>query len=70
MQDKKLSEYEISEIVEMALSDHTSFAQIELQYGLSDKQVKQLMRENLKPSSYKNWRTRVRKFGDRREIYK
>lgn len=70
MQDKKLSEYEISEIIEMALSDHTSFAQIELQYGLSDKQVKQLMRENLKPSSYKNWRTRVRKFGDRREIYK
>ena len=70
MQDKKLSEYEISEIIEMALSDHTSFAQIELQYGLSDKQVKQLMRENLKPSSYKNWRTRVRKFGNRREIYK
>ena len=70
MQDKKLSEYEISEIIEMALSDHTSFAQIELQNGLSDKQVKQLMRENLKPSSYKNWRTRVRKFGDRREIYK
>ena len=66
----RLKEYEISEIIEMALSDHTSFAQIKIQYGLSDKQVKQLMRENLKPSSYKNWRARVRKFGDRRENYK
>ncbi len=65
-----LEKHEISEIIEMALSDHTSFAQIEMQYGLSDKQVKQLMRENLKSSSYKNWRTRVRKFSDRRRVYK
>ena len=67
---KRLKQYEISEIIEMALSDHTSFVQIKIQYGLSDKQVKQLMRENLKSSSYKNWRARVRKFGDRRENYK
>ena len=65
-----LAEHEVSEIIEMALSDHTSFAQIKMQYGLSDKQVKQLMRENLKPSSYRTWRTRVRKFSDRRESYK
>ena len=67
---ERLKHYEISEIIEMALSDHTSFAQIKIQYGLSDKQVKQLMRENLKSSSYKNWRARVRKFGDRRGNYK
>ena len=65
-----LADHEVSEIIEMALSDHTSFAQIKMQYGLSDKQVKQLMRENLKPSSYRTWRTRVRKFSDRRESYK
>ena len=65
-----LAEHEVSEIIQMALCDHTSFAQIEMQYGLSDKQVKQLMRENLKPSSYRTWRTRVRKFSDRRESYK
>lgn len=65
-----LAEHEVSEIIQMALCDHTSFAQIKMQYGLSDKQVKQLMRENLKPSSYRTWRTRVRKFSDRREIYK
>ena len=70
LEKKNLKEFEISEIIEMALSDHVSFSQIESQYGLSDKQVKQLMRENLKPSSYKNWRTRVRKFGDRRQSYK
>jgi uncharacterized protein (TIGR03643 family) len=65
-----LAEHEVSEIIQMALCDHTSFAQIKMQYGLSDKQVKQLMRENLKPSSYRTWRTRVRKFSNRRESYK
>ena len=70
VEKKNLKEFEISEIIEMALSDHVSFSQIETQYGLSDKQVKQLMRENLKPSSYKNWRPRVRQFGDRRQSYK
>ena len=70
MEVPDLEEHEVSEIIEMALSDHTSFAQIKIQYGLSDKQVKQLMRENLKPSSYRTWRMRVRKFSDRRESYK
>jgi uncharacterized protein (TIGR03643 family) len=65
-----LAEHEVSEIIQMALCDHTSFAQIKMKYGLSDKQVKQVMRENLKPSSYRTWRTRVRKFSDRRESYK
>ena len=70
MEVPNLEEHEVSEIIEMALSDHTSFAQIKIQYGLSDKQVKQLMRENLRPSSYRTWRMRVRKFSDRRENYK
>ena len=70
MEVPNLEEHEVSEIIQMALCDHTSFAQIKMQYGLSDKQVKQLMRENLKPSSYRTWRTRVRKFSDRRESYK
>ena len=70
MDVSNLAEHEVSEIIQMALCDHTSFSQIKMQYGLSDKQVKQLMRENLKPSSYRTWRTRVRKFSDRRESYK
>ena len=59
-----------SEIIEMALSDHVSFADIEREYGLAEKQVKALMRESLKPGSYRAWRKRVRTFSDRREHYK
>jgi uncharacterized protein (TIGR03643 family) len=61
---------EISEIIEMALSDHTSFAQIEALYGLRDKEVKALMRRHLKRGSYKAWRRRVRSFSNRRAVYK
>ena len=60
----------ISEVIEMALSDHTTFAQIRLQHGLSPDQVKVLMRTNLKQGSYRAWRRRIEQFGDRREHYK
>lgn len=59
-----------SAIVEMALSDHVSFADIRAEYGLQEKEVKALMRDILRPSSYKTWRKRVRDFGSRREHYK
>ena len=62
--------YQTSEIIEMALSDHTSFKAIEEIYGLTEPQVKDLMRRNLKRKSYEAWRTRVRRFSDRREHYK
>lgn len=60
----------VSEIIQMALSDHDSFANIKAEYGVTDKQVKTLMRDTLKSGSYKAWRKRVRDFGDRRETYK
>jgi uncharacterized protein (TIGR03643 family) len=66
----ELSQAQTSEIVEMALSDHVSFAAITLQYGISADQVKAIMRSTLKPGSYRAWRKRVRTFGDRREQYK
>jgi uncharacterized protein (TIGR03643 family) len=59
-----------SEIIEMALSDHTSFESIEKLHGLSADQVKSLMRSSLKPASYRAWRKRVRDFGTRRANYK
>jgi uncharacterized protein (TIGR03643 family) len=65
-----LSPAQISEIIEMALSDHVSFATIKQQHGLSADEVKALMRANLKPGSFRAWRKRVRDFGDRREHYK
>lgn len=60
----------ISEIIEMALSDHVSFAQIRAQHGLGPDEVKTLMRKTLKPGSYRAWRKRVHDFGTRREVYK
>jgi uncharacterized protein (TIGR03643 family) len=65
-----LSPEHISDIVHMALSDHVSFATIQAEYGLGEKDVKALMRNTLKAGSYKTWRKRVRDFGDRRETYK
>ena len=54
----------------MALSDHISFSDIQIEYGISEKQVKLLMRTELKKGSYKTWRKRVREFSDRRTNYK
>ena len=66
----KLTEAEISDVIQMALSDHVSFTDIKNQYGLAEKNVKALMKSNLKTGSYKAWRKRVRNFGSRREYYK
>ena len=63
-------DFDINEVIEMALSDHTSFQQIEALYGLKESDVKQLMRKNLKPGSYRAWRRRVRAFSTRRAHYK
>jgi len=60
----------ISEIIEMALSDHVSFENIKSQHYLSEKEVKLLMRRELKVGSYKAWRRRINQMGARREFYK
>ena len=53
------SDSEKSEIIEMALSDHVSFKQIKNLYGIGEKDVKKIMRDNLKEGSYKAWRKRT-----------
>ena len=67
---KGLSDADLSTIIEMALSDQTLFSDIQLQYGLKEDQVKELMRKHLKKGSYRSWRKRVKTFSDRREYYK
>ena len=67
---KVFSDSEKSEIIEMALSDHVTFKQIQNLYNIKEKEVKKLMRENLKEGSYKAWRKRVRVFSNRRYTYK
>ena len=44
----------------MAWEDRTPFDAIEAQFGISHDDVVNLMRENLKQSSFKVWRERVR----------
>ena len=70
MPKDNLDDATLSEIVEMALSDSASFANIEALHGLSADEVREVMRQTLKPSSYRAWRRRVRAFSDRRETYK
>jgi uncharacterized protein (TIGR03643 family) len=60
----------LSEIIQMALSDHVGFDQIRAQHGLSSDEVKALMRRELAPGSYRAWRRRVRRFSDQRARYK
>ena len=65
-----LTPSQISDVIEMALSDHVSFTTITAQHNVSPDQIKVIMRTHLKSGSYKAWRKRVRDFGDRREHYK
>lgn len=60
----------IGEVIQMALSDHVSFADIRALHGLGPDQVKAMMRAHLSPGSYRSWRRRVRRFADRRACYK
>ena len=48
------------DLIRMALSDKVSFEEIYKKYGLSEKEVKVIMKTHLKLSSYINWRKRVR----------
>ena len=49
----------IDRIIEMAWEDRTSFEAIEHQFGLSESEVIKLMRNEMKSSSFRMWRTRV-----------
>jgi uncharacterized protein (TIGR03643 family) len=50
---------DIDRIIEMAWEDRTSFEAIELQFGLKEKDVIVLMRQQMKSSSFKMWRKRT-----------
>jgi uncharacterized protein (TIGR03643 family) len=50
----------IDRVIEMAWEDRTPFEAIEYQFGLKENDVRKLMRKNLKQSSFKLWRERVK----------
>jgi uncharacterized protein (TIGR03643 family) len=55
----KLSVEEIDRVIEMAWEDRTPFDAIKIQFGLAESDVIRLMRNELKPSSWRLWRKRV-----------
>ena len=55
----KLKPVEIDRIIEMAWEDRTTFDAIKFQFGLSEQQVIELMRNQMKPKSFRHWRARV-----------
>lgn len=50
---------DIDRIIEMAWEDRTTFEAIEIQFGLKEKEVIELMRKEMKASSFKMWRKRT-----------
>jgi uncharacterized protein (TIGR03643 family) len=50
---------DIDRIIQMAWEDRTPFDAIEMQFGLKEKEVIVLMREQMKASSFKMWRART-----------
>ena len=51
---------DISRIIEMAWEDRTPFEATELQIGLKENEVREIMRREMKLSSFKLWCERVR----------
>ena len=58
-QKPALTEADISRIIEMAWEDRTPFEAIEAQFGLNESAVIDLMRREMKPSSFRMWRKRM-----------
>ena len=56
---KELTPLQIDRIIEMAWEDRTPFEAITYQFGLSEQETIQLMRREMKPSSFRMWRARV-----------
>lgn len=54
-----MTDRELDRIIEMAWEDRTTFDAIKFQFGLKEQEVINLMRREMKPSSFKLWRKRV-----------
>jgi uncharacterized protein (TIGR03643 family) len=57
---KPLTAADISEVIQLAWEDRTTFETIEERLGLSEADVISIMRSSLKPSSFSLWRKRMR----------
>ena len=57
--NRELTDIEKDRVIEMAWEDRTTFDAIQLQFGLKEQEVIDLMRAEMKPSSFRMWRARV-----------
>lgn len=56
---KEFNVIQTDRIIEMAWEDRTPFEAIEFQFGITESEVIEVMRTELKPSSFRLWRKRV-----------
>lgn len=56
---KLFNDIQIDRIIEMAWEDRTPFEAISFQFGISEQEIIEIMRKEMKPSSFKMWRERV-----------
>tara|TARA_B100000902_G_scaffold109520_1_gene111155 strand:+ start:122 stop:409 length:288 start_codon:yes stop_codon:yes gene_type:complete len=56
---KKIPPDKLDRIIEMAWEDRTTFDAIEAQFKIKEQDVIKIMRNNLKPKSFRLWRERV-----------
>lgn len=56
---QELNLIQTDRIIEMAWEDRTPFEAIEFQFGITESDVIEVMRRELKPSSFRLWRKRV-----------
>lgn len=56
---KDFTAVQIDRIIEMAWEDRTPFEAITFQFGISEQETIELMRREMKASSFKMWRERV-----------
>ena len=56
---RELDSIDLDRVIEMAWEDRTPFEAIAYQFGLSESEVIQLMRYEMKASSFRMWRKRV-----------
>lgn len=54
-----LTDEDVNRIIEMGWEDRTAFDAIEFQFGVPEGDVIRLMRQEMKPKSWRMWRKRV-----------
>ena len=72
MNIKNLDSATIDRVIEMAWEDRTTFDAIKMQFGFKEQETIEIMRRNMKRSSFKMWRKRVTgrttKHGNKRDF--